>query len=71
LAREEGQIERRDFEDIIEIEHQEMSGQIDKIQGILLNVGITMRSRTYPDYDIIAVARKYFELAKSYTLADN
>ena len=48
-----------------------MPGQIDKVQGILLNADITMGSRTDPDYDITAVARKYFELAESYTLEDN
>jgi hypothetical protein len=48
-----------------------MSGQIDKVQGILLNADMIMRSRTDPDYDITAVANKYFALAESYTLEDN
>jgi hypothetical protein len=48
-----------------------MSGQIDKVQSILLNADMIMRSRTDPNYDIIAVAEKYFELAESYTLEDN
>lgn len=48
-----------------------MSGQIDKVQGILLNSNIIMRSRTDPDCDITAVAKNYFEFAESYTLEDN
>ena len=48
-----------------------MSGQIDKVQDILLNANMIMTSRTDTDYDITAVAKKYFELAESYTLEDN
>ena len=48
-----------------------MSGQIDKVQGILLNADMIMRSRTDPDYDITAVAKSYFELVESYVLGDN
>ena len=50
----------------IEIEHPEMSGQIDKIEDILLNADIIVRSRTEPDvelfyrhYDITPVTEKY------------
>ena len=48
-----------------------MSAQIDKVQGILLNTDMVMMSRIDPDYDITAVAKSYFKLAESYTLADN
>ncbi len=48
-----------------------MSGQIDKVQDILLNADMIMTSRTDPDYDIATVAKSYFKLAESYTLEDN
>jgi len=50
----------------IEVDHPEMSGQIDKIQETLLNPDIIVRSRTDPDvelfyrhYDITPVTEKY------------
>ena len=50
----------------IEIDHPEMSGQIDKIQETLLSPGAIVRSRTDPDvelfyryYDTTPVKEKY------------
>ena len=50
----------------IEVDHPEMSGQMDKIQDTLLNPDIVIRSKTDPDvelfyqhYDITPVTEKY------------
>ena len=50
----------------IEVDHPEMSGQIDKIQGALLIPDIVIRSKTDPDielfyqhYDITPITEKY------------
>ena len=50
----------------IEVDHPEMFGQIDKIQGTLLNPDIIIRSKTDPEvelfcrfYDITPVTKKY------------
>jgi hypothetical protein len=64
-------------EEHIETDHPEMSGQIDKVQGTLLNPDIIVRSRTdldvelfYRHYDITPITEKYLRVVVKLLVGD-